>query len=137
MTTNEANSNRADEPAAETTEEQIAATTVQPAVPDAVAQPAPEPQVVDLKRPSWLTKSVAVAGSVAAATFVIGGAAGYAIGDSGDDAGAGFNGPPSFSSNDGGQQSFNGPGQSQNGQGGPGSGGRPGQGMQDQQGSTS
>ena len=60
-----------------------------PAQPQA-AVPAPSadatPRTVDLRRPSWLTRGVAVAGSVAAATFVLGGAAGYAVGHgSGDD----------------------------------------------------
>jgi hypothetical protein len=100
-------------------------TTLQPAVPDSVAdQPAPAAPVatapvVDLGRPSWLTRTVAVAGGIAAVTFVLGGVAGYAIGN-----GGGANGTRTFPagfSRDGGH-----------GLGGPGGGPGGGQGFNQQ-----
>lgn len=128
MTTNESqNEKQADRAEPATTE--VDATTVQPAVPETVtpapAQPA-APAVVDLRRPSWLTKTVAAAGGVAAATFVLGGAVGYAIGHAGgDDTTRGFNGPPGFSQTDDGQRGFSGPN------------GQPGQGNQQMPGNSS
>lgn len=98
MTTNEP-SDRTPAPAAEAVTESHPITE-----PPAAAQP-DSPRVVDVRRPSWLTRTVAVAGGVAAATFVLGGAIGFAVGHGdGDD-----RRDPAGFSRDGGPQNGHGP----------------------------